>query len=132
MLTSKQRAHIRGQANSIETILILGKGGIGDTVINQADSALEARELIKGKVLENCQFSSREAAEILAEKCSADVVQVIGSKFVLYRENPDEPVIVLPKARSRSDAKIVKTISTEKISIVKILAIYFICNIYLI
>lgn len=83
MLTSKQRAYLRGQANSIETILILGKGGIGDTVINQADSALEARELIKGKVLENCQFSSREAADIISEKTNSDVVQVIGSKFVL-------------------------------------------------
>ncbi|MDD5795619.1 MAG: ribosome assembly RNA-binding protein YhbY [Oscillospiraceae bacterium] len=97
MLTSKQRAYLRGQANSIETILILGKGGIGDTVINQADSALEARELIKGKVLENCQFSSREAADIISEKTNSDVVQVIGSKFVLYRKNEDEPKIILPK-----------------------------------
>lgn len=97
MLTSKQRAYLRGQANSIETILILGKGGIGDTVINQVDSALEARELIKGKVLENCQFSSREAADIISEKTNSDVVQVIGSKFVLYRKNEDEPKIILPK-----------------------------------
>lgn len=97
MLTSKQRAYLRGQANSIETILILGKGGIGDTVINQADSALEARELIKGKVLENCQFSSREAADIISKKTNSDVVQVIGSKFVLYRKNEDEPKIILPK-----------------------------------
>ena len=97
MLTSKQRAYLRGQANSIETILILGKGGIGDTVINQADSALEARELIKGKVLENCQFSSREAADIISEKTNSDVVQVIGSKFVLYRKKEDEPKIILPK-----------------------------------
>lgn len=101
MLTSKQRAYLRGLANKLDTILILGKGEITDNIIRQADTALTAREIIKGKVLENSSYSSREAAEILAEKCSADVVQVIGSKFVLYRKNPDEPVIVLPKAKKK-------------------------------
>lgn len=101
MLTSKQRAYLRGLANKLDTILILGKGEINDNIIRQADTALTAREIIKGKVLENSSYSSREAAEILAEKCSADVVQVIGSKFVLYRKNPDEPVIVLPKAKKK-------------------------------
>ena len=99
MLTSKQRAYLRGLANKLDTILILGKGEITDNIIRQADTALTAREIIKGKVLENSSYSSREAAEILAEKCSADVVQVIGSKFVLYRPNPDEPQIKLPKAK---------------------------------
>ena len=99
MLTSKQRAYLRGLANSIDTILILGKAGIGDTVIAQADSALTARELIKGKVLENCELSSREAANALAEAVNCDVVQVIGSKFILYRPNEKEPVIRLPKAK---------------------------------
>ena len=99
MLTSKQRAYLRGMANGFDTILIIGKGEITDNIIMQADTALTARELIKGKVLENSSYSAREGAEILAEKCSADVVQVIGSKFVLYRPNPDEPVIVLPKAK---------------------------------
>lgn len=97
MLTSKQRAYLRGLANPIDTILILGKGGLNDNVINQADTALTARELIKGKVLENCELSSREAADKIAEATNSDVVQVIGSKFVLYRENEDEPVIKLPK-----------------------------------
>lgn len=101
MLTSKQRAYLRGLANKLDTILILGKGEINDNIIRQADTALTAREIIKGKVLENSSYSSREVAEILAEKCSADVVQVIGSKFVLYRKNPDEPVIVLPKAKKK-------------------------------
>lgn len=101
MLTSKQRAYLRGLANKLDTILILGKGEINDNIIRQADTALTAREIIKGKVLENSSYSSREAAEILAEKCSADVVQVIGSKFVLYRKNPDELVIVLPKAKKK-------------------------------
>lgn len=101
MLTSKQRAYLRGLANRLDTILIIGKGEITDNVIMQADTALTARELIKGKVLENSNYSSREGAELIAEKCKADVVQVIGSKFVLYRPNPDEPTIVLPKAKKK-------------------------------
>ena len=99
MLDSKQRAVLRGQANSIDTILMVGKGGISETLIMQADTALTARELIKGKVLETSPVSSREAAEYIAEKCNAQVVQVIGSKFVLYRKNEDEPIYVLPKKR---------------------------------
>lgn len=92
---------MRSLANRLDTILILGKGEISDNIIRQSDTALTAREIIKGKVLENSMYSSREAAEILAEKCGADVVQVIGSKFVLYRENIDEPVIELPKAKTK-------------------------------
>lgn len=101
MLTSKQRAYLRGLANGYDTILIIGKGEITDNIIMQADTALTARELIKGKVLETSAYSSREVADMLAEKCGADVVQVIGSKFVLYRPNPDEPVITLPKAKKK-------------------------------
>lgn len=99
MLTSKQRAYLRGLANTLETILIVGKGEITDNIIMQADTALTAREIIKGKRLETSAYSTRECAELLAEKCGADVVQVIGSKFVLYRPNPDEPVIKLPRAK---------------------------------
>ncbi len=99
MITSKQRAYLRGLANTEETILIIGKGEINENIIKQADDALTARELIKGKVLESSAYSSREAITILAEKCKAEPVQVIGSKFVLYRKNPDKPVIVLPKAK---------------------------------
>lgn len=101
MLHSKQRAFLRGLANRLETILIVGKGEITDNIVTQADDALTARELIKGRVLENSSYSSRECAQILAEKCNADVVQVIGSKFVLYRPNPDKPVIILPKVKSK-------------------------------
>lgn len=100
MLTSKQRAYLRGMANSYDTILIVGKGGITDTVIKQADDALKARELFKGKVLESCELSSREVADKLEEETNADVVQVIGSKFILYRPNPDKKKderICLPK-----------------------------------
>ena len=85
-LTSKQRAQLRGLANSIDTILHIGKDGVGENLIKQADDALEARELIKGKVLENSLLSAREGAEELARATRSQVVQVIGTKFVLYRE----------------------------------------------
>ena len=85
-LTSKQRAQLRGLANSIDTILQVGKDGIGENLIKQANDALEARELIKGKVLENSMLSAREGAEELAQATRSEVVQVIGTKFVLYRE----------------------------------------------
>lgn len=87
MLTSKQRAQLKALANGADTIIHVGKGGITPTLVKQADDALTAREIIKGKVQENSEFSAREAGESLAEQCSAETVQVIGSKFVLYREN---------------------------------------------
>ena len=99
MLTSKQRAYLRGLANSYDTILIVGKGGLTDSIYKQAADALKARDRIKGKVLETCEYSSREAADIIAENVGCDVVQVIGYKFVLYKPNPDEPQIKLPKAK---------------------------------
>ncbi|MEE1186153.1 MAG: YhbY family RNA-binding protein [Acutalibacteraceae bacterium] len=90
MLTSKQRAYLRGLANGYDTILYIGKDGITDTVLKQADDALEARELIKCKVLENCDVNSRQAADIVEEKLNCDVVQVIGSKFIIYRPSSDK------------------------------------------
>ncbi len=88
-LTSKQRAQLRGLANGIDTILHIGKDGIGANLVAQADSALEARELIKGRVLEGSGMTAREAAEALAVAARAEVVQVIGTKFVLYRPSHD-------------------------------------------
>ena len=104
-LTSKQRAQLRGLANSIDTILHIGKDGLGDNLIAQADTALEARELVKGKVLENSLLSAREGAEALAKATRAEVVQVIGTKFVLYRPNhnqekKDKIVLVKPAKRT--------------------------------
>ena len=84
-LTSKQRAQLRGLANGIDTILIVGKEGVGDNLVKEADEALEARELIKGRVLDNSLLSPREAAEELAPRTLSEIVQVIGTKFVLYR-----------------------------------------------
>jgi RNA-binding protein len=101
MLNSKQRAYLRSLANSIDTILIVGKGGINAEVIRQADDALTARELIKGKVLETAPVKAREAADKIAAETSADSVQVIGSKFILYRRNDKEPKIILPKERKK-------------------------------
>ena len=89
-LTSKQRAQLRGIANSIDTILIVGKDGIGENLVKQANDALEAREIIKGRVLENSMLSPREAAEALAPLTRSEVVQVIGTKFVLYRMSHDK------------------------------------------
>ena len=86
-LTSKQRAQLRGLANSIDTILQIGKDGIGENLIKQADDALEARELIKGRVLENSMLTAREACQELAKRTRSEGVQVIGTKFVLYRES---------------------------------------------
>ena len=104
-LTSKQRAQLRGLANGIDTILQIGKDGIGDNLVKQADSALEARELIKGKVLENnLEYDARTAAEELAKATRSEVVQVIGTKFVLYREThskPKEKRIQLVKERKK-------------------------------
>ena len=91
-LTSKQRAQLRGLANGIDTILIIGKDGIGDNLVKQANDALEARELIKGRVLDNnLEYDARLAAEELAKATRSEVVQVIGTRFVLYRESHSKP-----------------------------------------
>ena len=84
MLTSKQRAILRGKANTMDPVYIVGKGEIDETLIQGVKDCLDARELIKLKVLENSMYNAREAAAKLAEATGADCVQVIGSKFVLY------------------------------------------------
>ena len=86
-LTSKQRAQLRAMANGLDVILTVGKDGIGDNLVKQADDALEARELIKGKVLENSLLSAREACDELSKRTRSEQVQVIGNKFVLYRQS---------------------------------------------
>lgn len=95
MLNSKQRAVLKGIASTADTIGQIGKGGVTESVITQAHEALAARELVKYRVLETCPQSAREAATLLAEKTGAEVVQVIGSRLVLYRPNPEKPVITL-------------------------------------
>ena len=99
MLTSKQRAQLRGMASGEDTIIIVGKGGITENVIAQVKDALTARELVKGKVLESSLLTAREACEALSVACKAEQVQCIGSKFVLYKRNEKEPKIELVKAK---------------------------------
>ena len=95
MLTSKQRAYLRGLASNEDTIMQVGKGGISDNLIKTVSDALEARELIKLKVLENSDESPRSAAEALAAATNAEVVTVIGTKFVLFRESEKNKKIEL-------------------------------------
>lgn len=97
MLTGKQRAYLRSLAQKEEAILHVGKAGVTEPVIAQAREALAARELVKGKVLENCMFTAAEAQQALCQACSAEGVQVIGKVFVLYKRRPDGAKIVLPK-----------------------------------
>ncbi len=96
-LTSKQRAYLRGLANPIDTILQIGKNPISDELIKQLDDALTAREIVKIKVLNNSEYTAREASDILSEATKSCPVQVIGTRFVLYRRRPKNPTIVLPK-----------------------------------
>lgn len=93
MITTKQRARLRGMANSIDTILQVGKGGIGEALITQVEDALRARELIKMRVLETAPMDARTAAQDLAERTGSDIVQVIGTKLVLFKKNPQNPVV---------------------------------------
>ena len=85
MLTSKERAELRSQANSLDTTLMVGKDGVTDAVVAEADNQLTARELVKGKVLENALLSPREVSDALCEALGAGGVSVIGTKFVIYR-----------------------------------------------
>ena len=97
MLTSKQRSYLRGLAAKEDTILQIGKDGITENTTAALSDALRARELVKGRVLENSLLTAREAIEILSERCRAEQVQVIGSKFVLYKRNEQKPKIELVK-----------------------------------
>ena len=90
MLTSKQRAALRKAANGLDPVFQVGKGEIDETLIKSTADCLAARELIKMKVLETSAYSAREAAEMLAEKTGAEVVQVIGSRFVLFLKKKKE------------------------------------------
>lgn len=95
MLTSKQRAHLRSMASTYDTIMQVGKGGVTPNIIKTISDALEARELIKLRVLENSEYTPREAAEEIAEATNSEVVTVIGTKFVLYRESEKHKKIFL-------------------------------------
>lgn len=94
-MTSKQRAMLRSMANTMETILYVGKEGVTDGTVKEAYDALEARELIKGCVQQGAPLTAKEALETICEKTGAEPVQCIGRRFVMYRPSKDNPRIVL-------------------------------------
>ena len=85
MLTSKQRAEFRAQANTLETTLMVGKDGVTENVVAEADKLLTARELVKGKVLETALMSAREVSDAICEATGADGISCVGNKFVIWR-----------------------------------------------
>ena len=104
MLTSKQRAELRAQANGLDTTLIVGKDGVTGQVIAEALRQLDARELVKGKVLETSLLSAREACDAICESTGADGVQTLGSKFVIYRVNEKKRQAEAEKRRAEKAA----------------------------
>lgn len=85
MLTSKERAELRAQANGLDTTLMVGKSGVTEAVVAEAENLLTARELVKGKVLEGALMSPREVSDVICEATGAEGVAVVGTKFVIYR-----------------------------------------------
>ena len=97
IMTSKQRAYLRGLANSITPIFQIGKSGISDNLIKQLDDALEARELIKITVLRNAPDGVRDFGEEIAESTNSTLVQVVGNRITLFRQRKKDSKIVLPE-----------------------------------
>ena len=95
MITSKQRAYLRSLSQSLDTIFQIGKGGVTEEICTQIDNALEARELIKARVLDNSGYTAKEAANEIAESISCDVVSCVGTRFVLYKESKKKKRIEL-------------------------------------
>ena len=95
MINSKQRAYLRALSQNIDTIFQIGKGGITEEICNQIYNALEARELIKARVLDNSGYTAKEASTVIAEAIDCDVVSCVGTKFVLYRESTKNKKIFL-------------------------------------
>ena len=95
-MTSKQRAYLRSMAQQLDTIFQIGKGGLTDEICHQISNALEARELIKVRVLDNSGYSAKDAANEIADVIGCDVVSCVGTRFVLYRESENQKRIELP------------------------------------
>jgi len=96
VLTGKQKGYLRSMGNEMDPILQVGKGGITESVVTQTNEVLEVRELIKCRVLQNCSEEPKVVAAELAEQVEADLAQVIGRNFLLFRASKNKPVIVLP------------------------------------
>ena len=99
MITGKQRAYLRSLAQKITPIFQIGKNGIEETFLVQIEQALEKRELIKIKVLENSGMETREASDIICSKIGCEGIQAIGNKIVLYKKSKNNPKIELPKGK---------------------------------
>lgn len=104
MMTSKQRAELRSKANELETTLMVGKEGITEALLSQAEAQLDARELIKGKVLETAFMTAGEASDAICEAIGADGIQAVGSKFVIYRKS--EKLAAEAKKKAQAVAKV--------------------------
>ena len=112
MMTSKERAALRGQANTIDVTLMVGKGGVSETLIAEAEKLLEAHELVKGRVLEAAMLTAREACDALCEATGADGVQVVGGTFVIYRRS--EKLERERKAAEQAKKAAAKNVNTVK------------------
>lgn len=97
MLTGKQRSYLKAKANNIDSNFQLGKNGLTENFIKQIDDALEAREIVKVNILKNSTLDPTEVANTLVTKLSAEFVQSIGRKFVIYRESIEDKKIELPR-----------------------------------
>lgn len=100
MLTGKQKRHLRALGHNLKPLILIGKKEIEESLILEANAALDAHELIKVKLLESCMLSKHEASELLASSCNADIAQILGKTFLLYRP-AKTPVITLPKAEKQ-------------------------------
>ena len=97
MITAKQRKYLKSLAHKLEPIVIIGKSGVTDSVLKEIEVTLEARELVKVKVLNNSLLDADEVANDISEKLRAEYVQSIGNKFTIYRESEEKKKIELPR-----------------------------------
>ena len=112
MLTSKERAELRSKANTLDTVLMVGKGGVTENVIAQAETLLDARELVKGRVLETAMMSAREVSDAICEATGADGIQCVGSKVVIYRFSKKlEAQRRAERAKEKAKAKAAKKVN---------------------
>lgn len=111
-MTSKERAELRAQANTLDTTLMVGKGGVSDAVVEEAERLLDARELVKGRVLEAALLSAREVCDALCEATGAEGIQVVGSKFVIWRHSEK-------LAQQKKTAEAAKKAAVKKVNPVK-------------
>lgn len=113
MLTSKQRAEFRAQANGLEVTLMVGKGGVSEQVLAEAGTLLEARELVKGRVLETAMMSAREVSDAICEATGADGVSTVGATFVIWRKSAK--LEAERKAKEKAAAAVKKKVNPVKV-----------------